>query len=38
MADQVTTISKRRLQRKLGLLGQDDLDVVGRVVSLQLGL
>lgn len=38
MADQITTISKRRLQRNLGALGKDDLDAVARVVSLQLGL
>ena len=38
MADQITTISKRRLQRNLGVLGKDDLDAVARVVSLQLGL
>lgn len=38
MADQITTASKRRLQRLLGALGKDDLDVVTRVVRLQLGL
>jgi mRNA interferase MazF len=38
MADQITTISKRRLQRNLGALEKDDLDAVARVVSLQLGL
>ncbi len=38
MADQITTASKRRLQRQLGVLGKDDLDAVGRVISLQLGL
>lgn len=38
MADQITTASKRRLQRRLGGLGKDDLEAVGRVVRLQLGL
>jgi len=38
MADQITTASKRRLQRRLGTLGKEDLDAVGRVVCLQLGL
>lgn len=38
MADQITTISKRRLLRRIGTLGKDDLDAVGRIVSLQLGL
>jgi len=37
MADQITTASKRRLQRLLGALGKDDLDAVTRVVRLQLG-
>jgi len=38
MADQITTISKRRLQRSMGMLGKDDIDAVSRVVSLQLGI
>ena len=38
MADQITTASKRRLQRILGALARDDLDAVVRVVRLQLGL
>lgn len=38
MADQITTASKRRLQRRLGALAKDDLDAVMRVVRLQLGL
>lgn len=38
MADQITTISKQRLLRRLGVLGTDDLDAVGRVVRVQLGL
>ena len=38
MADQISTVSKRRLQRRLGALGKDDLDAVARAVRLQLGL
>jgi mRNA interferase MazF len=38
MADQITTASKRRLLRQLGVLGKDDLDAVGRVIRLQLAL
>lgn len=38
MADQITTASKRRLHRRLGLLGQADIDAVSRVIRLQLGL
>jgi mRNA interferase MazF len=38
MADQITTASKRRLLRRLGRLEKDDLDAVGRILRLQLGL
>jgi mRNA interferase MazF len=38
MADQIATASKRRLLRRLGALGKEDLEAVGRVVCLQLGL
>jgi mRNA interferase MazF len=38
MADQITTISKRRLLRGLGMLGNDDLQAVARVVMLHLDL
>jgi mRNA interferase MazF len=38
MGDQITTASKRRLQRRLGALDQDDLEAVGRIVRLQLEL
>ncbi len=38
MADQISTASKRRLHRKIGALGQSDLDAVGRAVRIQLGL
>lgn len=38
MADQITTASKRRLQRRLGRLSADDLGAVVRAVCIQLGL
>ena len=38
MADQITTASKRRLLRRIGDLGKEDIDAVGRVIRLQLGL
>ncbi len=38
MADQITTASKDRLRRRLGALGNDDLEAVVRVVRLQLGV
>jgi mRNA interferase MazF len=38
MADQITTASKDRLRRRLGVLGEDDIDAVIRAVRLQLGL
>lgn len=38
MADQITTISKVRLQRPLGRLSRDDMEAVERVVGGQLGL
>ena len=38
MADQITTISKLRLQRRQGRLSPDDIDAVERVVRTQLGL
>lgn len=38
MADQITTASKHRLQRRLGVLSKDDLIAVGRTVCLQLDL
>ena len=38
MANQITTASKHRLQRRLGAMGEDDLDAVARVVRLQLDL
>ncbi|MEA2164952.1 MAG: mRNA interferase MazF [Thermoanaerobaculia bacterium] len=38
MADQLTTVSKRRLQSRIGTLGSSDLDQVGRAIQLQLAL
>jgi mRNA interferase MazF len=38
MADQITTVSKRRLLRRLGIVGNDDLDAISRIVRLQLDL
>lgn len=38
MADQITTISKLRLQRRYGRLSRDDMGAIERVVGTQLGL
>ncbi len=38
MADQITTISKVRLQRRLGRLSPEDVAAVKRVVGVKLGL
>lgn len=38
MADQLTTASKRRLQRRLGTLSAEDVNAVVRAVCLQLGI
>jgi mRNA interferase MazF len=38
MADQITTASKSRLQRRLGALSVEDLDALVRVVCMQLGI
>jgi mRNA interferase MazF len=38
MADQIATTSKRRLLRRVGTLGRDDLEAVGRAVRVQFGL
>jgi mRNA interferase MazF len=38
MADQITTASKRRLHRRVGLLSPADIDAINRVIRLQLGL
>jgi len=38
MADQITTVAKERLRRRLGKLAPDDVEAVARVVRLQLSL
>ena len=38
MADQLTTVSKKRLSERLGRLSQEDIRSVERVVALQLDL
>jgi mRNA interferase MazF len=38
MADQLTTVSKRRLQSFIGTLASPDLERVGSAIQLQLGL
>jgi len=38
MADQITTISKRRLLRQLGTLSKENVEAVARVVCIQLSL
>lgn len=38
MADQLTTVSKRRLTYQLGRLSNDDLQAVERVIKIQLNL
>lgn len=38
MADQLTTVSKRRLSRQLGTLAAEDIESIERAVAVQLGL
>jgi mRNA interferase MazF len=38
MADQLTTVSKQRLDKKVGKLSAKDMDAVERAVKIQLGL
>lgn len=38
MADQIATVSKRRLQNRAGAVSAQDLSAIERVVRLQLGL
>lgn len=38
MADQLTTISKARLQNRVGRLSQSDLQAVEQAIKVQLGL
>ena len=37
-ADQLTTVSKQRLSAKIGVLSDDDIRAVERVIRVQLGL
>jgi len=38
MADQLSTISKRRMRQRIGNLDRADIAAVERAISLQLGL
>ena len=38
MADQIVTVSKRRLQRRIGRLSPADMTAVERAIRVQLGL
>ncbi|PDW03353.1 type II toxin-antitoxin system PemK/MazF family toxin [Candidatus Viridilinea mediisalina] len=38
MADQLTTVSKKRLTNKMGRISKADLQAVERVIKVQLGL
>ncbi len=38
MADQITTISKDRLERLVGELRKEDMEAVARAIRVQLGL
>jgi mRNA interferase MazF len=38
MADQLTTVSKKRLSNKMGKISNSDLHTVDRVIKIQLGL
>lgn len=38
MADQLTTVSKQRLQTLIGTLATPDLELVGNAIRLQLAL
>jgi mRNA interferase MazF len=38
MADQLSTVSKKRLKNKVGRLSEADLEAVGRAILVQLGL
>lgn len=38
MADQIATVSKRRLARPIGRLSREDMDEVGRAIRVQLAL
>ncbi len=38
MADQIATVSKGRLLRRLGALSPEDVEGIARIVRLQLGM
>ena len=38
MADQLTTVSKKRLTNSIGKLSKSDLQAVERIIKIQLGL
>ena len=38
LADQLTTVSKRRVKRKLGIVSPHDMDMVEYAIKLHLGL
>ena len=38
MADQITTVSKKRLTNKMGKLSKSDLQAVERIIKVQLGI
>ena len=38
MADQLTTVSKKRLRNRIGLLSAEDMDSIERIIRLQLDL
>jgi mRNA interferase MazF len=38
LADQLTTVSKKRLSNKMGKISKSDLQAVERVIKVQLGL
>jgi mRNA interferase MazF len=38
MADQITTVSKKRLRQRIGLLSPEDMEGIGRIIRLQLDL
>ena len=38
MADQLATVSKKRLRNRIGLLSPDDMDSIERIIRLQLDL
>jgi mRNA interferase MazF len=38
MADQITTVSKKRLQNKVGVISRQDITGVERIIKIQLAL